>query len=162
MEQKHLETVFVHAGSSPESLTGAVVPPISLATTFAQELPGVPRLGKYEYQRTQNPSREAFECALAAAERCKHCVAFSSGCAALVATVHASCVSGDKIVCINDVYGGSQRYFRQQVIPVYGMKVEFVDFKNPIEVEAACQDAKLIWIETPTNPNLEGNAYLFQ
>mmetsp|Transcript_24049 Transcript_24049/g.76767 ORF Transcript_24049/g.76767 Transcript_24049/m.76767 type:complete len:398 (+) Transcript_24049:133-1326(+) len=149
------ETAFVHAGSEPDPRTGAVVPPISLATTFAQAAPGKLAGGEYEYSRTHNPTRKAFETALAAAERTEYCIAFGSGCAAMSAVVHATCKTGDKIVCIDDVYGGSQRFLRQQVAPVYGMKPVFVDFKDLAAVEAECEGAKLLWLETPTNPNLE-------
>lgn len=151
----NLETAFVHVGSEPDPRTGALTPAISLASTFAQSAPGQKPLDLYEYSRTANPSRLAFESALAASERAKYCVAFASGCAALVAAVHATCKTGEKIVCIDDVYGGSQRYLRLQVVPVYGIEVEFVDFKDKAKVEAACQGAKLVWLETPTNPNLE-------
>mmetsp|Transcript_14550 Transcript_14550/g.27000 ORF Transcript_14550/g.27000 Transcript_14550/m.27000 type:complete len:396 (-) Transcript_14550:86-1273(-) len=154
-EYTHLETKLVHVGSEPDPGTGAVVPPISLATTFAQEAPGKLAAGIFEYSRTNNPTRIAFETSLAAAEGAKHCVAFASGCAALGAIIHAVCKTGEKIVCINDVYGGSQRYLRQQVVPVYGMEVVFVDFKDPEAVDKAAQGAKLVWLETPTNPNLE-------
>jgi cystathionine gamma-lyase len=150
-----LESRLVHAGSEPEPRTGAVVPPISLATTFAQSEPGQMVLGLYDYSRADNPTRRCFEAALAAAEGAQHCVAFASGCAALSAVVHAVCKTGDKIVCIDDVYGGTQRYLRRQVAPVYGMSTVFVDFKKTDEVKAALVGAKLVWLETPTNPNLE-------
>jgi len=150
----NLETRFVHAGSEPDGQTGAVVPPISLATTFAQPSPGQ-LVGGYEYQRSNNPTRAAMERSIAAAEGAAYGVCFSSGSAALAAVIHATCESGDTIVCINDVYGGSQRYLRKQVVPIYGMKVDFVDFKDVDAVKVACKGAKLVWLETPTNPNLE-------
>eukprot|EP00516_Mucochytrium_quahogii_P008193 CAMPEP_0203753024 /NCGR_PEP_ID=MMETSP0098-20131031/6861_1 /ASSEMBLY_ACC=CAM_ASM_000208 /TAXON_ID=96639 /ORGANISM=" , Strain NY0313808BC1" /LENGTH=348 /DNA_ID=CAMNT_0050643451 /DNA_START=282 /DNA_END=1328 /DNA_ORIENTATION=+ len=112
-------------------------------------------MSDFEYQRSHNPTRHALELSLAAAEGSKYCICYSSGCAALAAIVHATCKTGDKIVCIDDVYGGSQRYLRLQVMPVYGMTVEFVDFKDKVALEKACQGAALVWLETPTNPNLE-------
>lgn len=149
-----LGTRFVHAGNEPEARTGAMTTPVSFATTFAQAAPGQFRAG-FEYSRTSNPTRVALETSLAAAEGAVHCAAFASGCAALVAVVHACCTSGDKIVCIDDVYGGTQRYLRQEVIPIYGMRVDFVDFKDMGAVRKACEGAKMVWLETPTNPNLE-------
>mmetsp|Transcript_16740 Transcript_16740/g.32562 ORF Transcript_16740/g.32562 Transcript_16740/m.32562 type:complete len:402 (-) Transcript_16740:269-1474(-) len=148
-----LGTRFVHAGNDPDRVSGAVTTPISLATTFAQKAPGVTT--GYEYSRTGNPTRAALQESLAAAEGANHCVAFSSGCAALVAILHSICRTGDKIVCIDDVYGGTQRYLRTCVEPIYGMKLVFADFKDPEAVTSAVEGAKLVWLETPTNPNLE-------
>jgi len=150
---EELGTRFVHAGNDPDSRTGAVTVPISLATTFKQVSPGVTQ--GFEYSRTGNPTRAAFEESLAAAESAKYCVALASGCAALVTLVHALCKTKDKIVCIEDVYGGTQRYLRNCVVPIYGMEVEFVDFKKEEELRKACEGARLIWLETPTNPSLE-------
>ncbi|GBG32062.1 Cystathionine gamma-lyase [Hondaea fermentalgiana] len=152
-EYGDLGTRFVHAGNEPDPRTGAVTTPISLATTFAQVAPG--ETTGYEYSRTGNPTRNALQLSLAAAEGAAHCVAFASGCAALVAILHSTCRTGDKIVCIDDVYGGTQRYLRTCVEPIYGMKLEFVDFKDMSLVQKAVEGAKLVWLETPTNPNLE-------
>ena len=101
--------------------TGAVVFPISVATTFRQSQPGLATAQDdpnsfgvgYEYSRTGNPTRGAFERAMASAEKAKHCVAFSSGSAATATVVHIL-NHGETIVCIDDVYGGTQRYFRKQ------------------------------------------------
>ncbi|CAK9002777.1 Cystathionine gamma-lyase (Gamma-cystathionase) [Durusdinium trenchii] len=156
-ERVHAElaTRFVHAGNEPEPRTGAVTTPISLATTFAQAAPSVLAEAGFEYSRTGNPTRQALQESLAAAEGARFCVALSSGCAALVTLVHALLRTGEKIVCIEDVYGGTQRYLRKCVVPTYGMEVEFVDFKDEAKLTKACQGAKLVWLETPTNPTLE-------
>ena len=157
-------TVYLHGNSSSVNHTGAVVVPISLATTFQQSSPGVPSgiddansfgLG-YEYSRTGNPTRGAFERALAATEHAEHCVAFSSGSAATSAVIHLL-HSGDKVLCIDDVYGGTQRYFRRIVSDRMGISFEFFDLRNleSVENKLKCSQVKLVWLETPTNPTLK-------
>mmetsp|Transcript_4927 Transcript_4927/g.8889 ORF Transcript_4927/g.8889 Transcript_4927/m.8889 type:complete len:483 (-) Transcript_4927:129-1577(-) len=146
--------------------TGAVVPPISLATTFKQSTPGEPSargdpnsfgLG-FEYSRTGNPTRGVFERAVAAAEKAKYCVAFSSGSAATSAVVHLL-TPGERILSIDDVYGGTQRYFRKVVNPRMGIEIDFVDFSNNQAVLSKMltggDKTKLLWLETPTNPTLK-------
>ncbi len=98
---------------------------------------------------------------MAAAENAKHCVAFSSGSAATSAVVHLL-EHGDSILCIDDVYGGTQRYFRRIVNPSMNIKVHFLDFDDPDMVQEqlkSCEEAnapaKLFWLETPTNPTLK-------
>jgi cystathionine gamma-lyase len=136
-----------------------VVLPISLATTFRQSTPGIATatedpnsFGKgYEYSRTGNPTRGAFERAVAAAESAEYCVAFASGSAATAAVVHLL-KHGEHILCVDDVYGGTQRYFRKIVSPHMGIDIDFVDFSNdniPLK-----ETTKLLWLETPTNPTL--------
>ncbi len=155
----------MHVGSEADPVTGAVTVPISLATTFAQSSPGLATgasslnsHGKgFEYGRTNNPTRAAYERALAAAEGGKHGLAFASGMAATVTCTHMLS-SGDHVVCIDDVYGGTQRYFRRIVVPTYGITFSFVDFTIPGALEAAVKanpKTKLVWLETPTNPTLK-------
>lgn len=150
---------------SLENPTGAVVPPISLATTFQQVTPGqatAPHdpnsFGKgYEYSRTGNPTRGALERALATAERAAHCVAFGSGSAATSAVVHLL-PAQSHILCVDDVYGGTQRYFRRIVQPCMGMELDFVDFNehdNTTIKSLFRSTTKLAWLETPTNPTLK-------
>mmetsp|Transcript_19638 Transcript_19638/g.32235 ORF Transcript_19638/g.32235 Transcript_19638/m.32235 type:complete len:354 (+) Transcript_19638:103-1164(+) len=146
--------------------TGAVVPLISLATTFRQNTPGEPMARSdpnswgmgYEYSRTGNPTRGVFERAVAAAEKTKYCVAFSSGSAATSAVIHLLS-PGEKVLSIDDVYGGTQRYFRKVVNPRMGIDVDFVDFGNEDEVQSKLKSGdgkiKLFWLETPTNPTLK-------
>jgi len=139
--------------------TGAVVVPISLATTFEQRTPGqATAVGDpnsfgmgYEYSRTGNPTRGAFERAVAAAENAKYCVAFSSGSAATSAVVHLL-AHGEHILCVDDVYGGTQRYFRKIVSPQMGIDVDFHDFSEGVPFQ---EKTKLVWLETPTNPTLK-------
>ena len=159
----HFATLAVHVGSEPDPRTGAVTVPISLATTFAQPTLGVLNglddansHGKgYEYSRTGNPTRGAFERALAAVERGKHGVAFASGLSATATLLH-TLKTGDHVLCIDDVYGGTQRLFRQIVGPGAGVEFDFIDMSSPDSVADALTPAtKMIWIETPTNPTLK-------
>lgn len=160
-------TIYIHgatdANGSLSDPTGSVVEPISLATTFRQQGPGMATakndpnsfgLG-YEYSRTGNPTRGVFERSLAAAEGADYCVAFSSGSAATSAVTHLL-NHGDSILCIDDVYGGTQRYFRKIVNPSMNIRVDFVDFDNEEETHAKLTPrTKLLWLETPTNPTLK-------
>lgn len=146
--------------------TGAVVYPISLATTFRQTSPGVPTnvndpnsfgVG-YEYSRTGNPTRGEFERAMASAECARYCCAFASGSSATSSVIHLL-ESGSNVLCIDDVYGGTQRYFRKIVSPSMNIHFSFVDFDNIDEVrknmEGSSTNTKLIWLESPTNPTLK-------
>ncbi len=156
-------TLAVHVGSEPDPLTGAVVPPISLATTFSQNglgnLYGKDYLnshGKgFEYSRTGNPTRGAFERAIAAVEYAKYGIAFASGLAATTAIIQ--CLnSGDHVICIDDVYGGTQRFFRRIVSPGSNLQFTFTDMTDPNSVVNAIQpNTKIVWIESPTNPTLK-------
>lgn len=154
-------TKAIHAGQDANEHTGAVTVPISMATTFAQASPGV-KMGLkqnesfgngWEYSRTGNPTRGALETALAACEFGKYAVAFSSGMAATTAIVHLL-KTGDHILSIDDVYGGTQRYFRKTVAPTYNMSFDFVD-ANDFESKIVEGKTKMIWLETPTNPTLK-------
>lgn len=156
-------TTAIHAGQNPDPFTGAVAVPISLASTFAQSSPGVlygrnqeNSFGKgWEYSRTGNPTRGAFERAIAACEKGKHAVAYSSGMAATTAAVHLL-KQGDHVISIDDVYGGTQRYFRQTVHPTYGIDFDFVDMSDLAKIEAAIRpQTKMLWLESPTNPTLK-------
>jgi cystathionine gamma-lyase len=160
---KHFATLACHVGSEPDAVTGAVTAPISLATTFAQKglgnLYGVDAansLGKgFEYSRTGNPTRGAFERALAAVEHGAYGIAFASGLAATTAITQIL-KQGDHVVCIDDVYGGTQRYFRMIAAPLCGMEFTFIDMSDISAVAAAITEkTKLIWIESPTNPTLK-------
>lgn len=150
----HQETKFIHSGQQPDPITGAVVTPISLATTFAQRGPGG-LYSTYEYSRTGNPTREAFEKNLAAAEGGKYGVAFASGCAA-TNVLMALYGPGDHIVTSDDVYGGTRRLFSKYSTPKQNIEYAFVNTSNLGALEAAFKEnTKLLWIETPTNPTLK-------
>lgn len=162
-EHRGFGTTAIHAGQEPDAQTGAVAVPISLASTFAQSSPGVVNgrdqpnsFGRgWEYSRTGNPTRGAFERAIAACEHGRFAVAYSSGMAAITAAVHLL-KQGDHVLCIDDVYGGTQRYFRQTVKPTYGMDFDFVDMSDVATIKAAIRpQTKMLWIESPTNPTLK-------
>uniref|UniRef100_A0ABI7Y1T0 Cystathionine gamma-lyase n=1 Tax=Felis catus TaxID=9685 RepID=A0ABI7Y1T0_FELCA len=150
---QHFATQAIHVGQEPEQWTShAVVPPISLSTTFKQEAPG--HHSGFEYSRSGNPTRNCLEKAVAALDGAKYSLAFASGLAATVTITHLL-KAGDQIICMDDVYGGTNRYFRQ-VAAEFGLKISFVDCSKTKLLEAAITpETKLVWIETPTNPNLK-------
>ena len=145
-------TRAVHAGSPHDPVTGAVIEPISLSTTFAQTSVGKP-VGLYEYTRSSNPNRDNFEKAIAALENAKYALAFASG-SATTAVILQSLAAGSHVVSISDVYGGTHRYFTK-VASAHGVSVTFSP-SIELEVEQLIKEGetKLIWIETPSNPTL--------
>ncbi|KAJ4397243.1 cystathionine gamma-lyase cys3 [Gnomoniopsis smithogilvyi] len=144
-------TLAVHAGSPHDPVTGAVIEPISLSTTFAQTGLGKP-VGEFEYSRSSNPNRANFEAAIAAVEHAKHALAFSSG-SATTAVILQSLAAGSHVISISDVYGGTHRYFTQ-VAKAHGVKVTFTP-EIEVDISEHITDAtKLVWIETPSNPTL--------
>ncbi|MCS6797053.1 MAG: cystathionine gamma-synthase [Myxococcota bacterium] len=146
------DTLAVHAGYEPDPATGAVMPPIHLATTFAQQGPGVHR--GFEYARTDNPTRRLLERCLADLEGARFGLCFSSGCAALATVLH-TLGPGDHVVCGDDVYGGTHRLLRRVMEPL-GVGADFVDLTEPRRLrEAMTPRTKMVWIESPTNPLLK-------
>jgi len=151
---KGFATAAIHAGQPPDPTTGAVITPISLSSTFAQESPGVPK-NIYEYSRTNNPTRNAFEQCVATCEGGKHGLAFASGSAA-TATILAMFCPGDHVITIDDVYGGTNRFFRKVSSISSGITFSFVDLTKDGTLEATFTNkTKLVWLETPTNPMLK-------
>jgi len=149
----HFATNCIHAGQYPDPSSGAVMPPISLATTFQQASPGEHK--GFEYSRTDNPTRRQYEHCVAALEKGKYALAFASG-SATTATILATLATGDHVVSVDDVYGGTNRYFRRVAGPSSGIQFTFVDFNNEAAFEAAfTEKTKLVWLETPTNPTLK-------
>ncbi len=150
-EQAGFATRAIHVGQGPDAATGAVVQPIHLATTFAQE--GIGRHGGYEYARSNNPTREQLETCLASLEGGRHGLAFASGLAA-TATVLLLLDPGDHVVYMEDAYGGTYRLF-DRVMRRYGLSFSAVDATREGAIEAAITDhTRLVWIESPTNPLL--------
>ncbi|KAL6929820.1 cystathionine gamma-lyase cys3 [Hanseniaspora valbyensis] len=145
------ETLAIHAGASQDN-HGSVIEPISLSTTFAQTAPGAP-IGVYEYSRSSNPNRKSFEDAIAALEKGKYGLAFSSG-SATTAVILQSLPQGAHAISIGDVYGGTHRYFTQ-VANAHGVAVDFTN--NLVEdlPKLVKENTKLVWIESPTNPTLK-------
>jgi cystathionine gamma-lyase len=145
-------TRAIHAGQPADPQTGAVMTPIFQTSTYAQASPGSHR--GYEYSRTDNPTRTAYQQCLAALEGGKYGLAFSSGLATTDSILH-TLRSGDHIVCCDDVYGGTYRLF-ERVYRQMGFDFTFVDMTDHAKVEAAFKPTtKLVWIETPTNPTLK-------
>ena len=145
------ETRAIHAGQEPDPATGAVTTPIYQTSTFAQEAVGVHK--GYDYARVANPTRTALEECLASLENAAHGHAFSSGLGATTSIMHLL-DPGDHVVCVNDVYGGTYRMFSQ----VYEPKGYRFTYATPSELStnpaALVADARLVWLETPTNPLL--------
>jgi cystathionine beta-lyase len=147
-----LDTLCIHAGQEPDRTTGAVMAPIVLATTFAQDGPGAHR--GYDYSRAGNPTRTALEECLAALEGAKHAVAFGSGCAATTAVL-LTLKNGDHVLVGDDVYGGTFRIF-DKVLAQFGIEATFLDMTDPERVRAALRPTtRLVWLETPSNPMLK-------
>jgi cystathionine gamma-lyase len=145
------ETAAVHAGQHPEPVTGAVMTPIFLTSTFAQKAPG--EHTGFEYSRTQNPTRFALEANLAALEGGAWGLAFNAGVAASTAVL-SLLDAGDHVVAGDDLYGGSYRLF-DKVFRRLGVRFSYADARNPRAVADAIQPStRLCWLETPTNPLL--------
>lgn len=144
-------TRAIHAGQEPDPTTGAIMTPLYLSSTFVQESPGKHK--GYEYARTSNPTRTAYEACLASLEKGKYGFGFASGCAAATTVMHLL-KSGDHVIASDDMYGGTFRLF-DKVIRHNGVEFTYVDMRDPQNVAAAITDkTKMIWIETPTNPML--------
>ncbi|TPI34779.1 cystathionine gamma-synthase [Mesorhizobium sp. B3-1-6] len=145
-------TRAIHGGQSHDPLTGAVMVPIYATSTYGQQSPGVHK--GFEYARSQNPTRFAFERAVADLESGSKAFAFASGLAA-IGTVLELLDSGAHIVATDDIYGGSFRLMERVRKRSAGLEVSFADFTDLAAVEAAIRpDTKLLWVETPTNPLL--------
>ena len=146
-------TKALHAGQDPEQWSSmAVVPPISMSTTFKQYGPA--DFKQYEYGRSGNPTRDCLEAALAAVDGAQFAFTFSSGLAA-TSTITQLLKAGDHLIAMDDLYGGTNRYFRR-VASNMGIETSFVDATNPQKVaEAIKPNTRMVWIETPTNPTLK-------
>ncbi|MBA2653526.1 MAG: cystathionine gamma-synthase [Gammaproteobacteria bacterium] len=148
-----IATRVIHAGQQPDPSTGAVMTPIYATSTYVQESPGKHK--GFEYSRTKNPTRLAYERCIASLESGTLGLAFASGMAA-VATIMELLSPGDHVVACDDLYGGTYRLFENVKKNSAGIKFTFVDFTNPELVEQAIlPETKLIWVETPTNPMLK-------
>ena len=148
-----LGTLAIHAGQSPDPSTGAVMPPIYATSTYAQSSPGVHQ--GFEYSRTHNPTRFAYERCVAGLEGGTRGFAFASGLAS-TATLLELLDSGDHVVAMDDLYGGSYRLFERVRRRSANLSFSFVDMTDPAKFEAAITPkTKLVWIETPTNPLLK-------
>jgi cystathionine gamma-synthase len=159
------ETLAIHAGQEPDPATGAVVPPIYQVSTYKQDAVGAPRGGGgtgpgrwiegYEYSRTANPTRGALEECLAALEGGTRALAFASGMAAEDCLLRTVCRPGDHVLIPGDAYGGTYRLI-DKVFQAWGVTYRPVPVSDPAAVRNALQDrpARVVWVETPTNPLL--------
>ncbi|KFN49392.1 cystathionine beta-lyase [Arenimonas malthae CC-JY-1] len=146
-------TLAIHAGQSPDPSTGAVMTPIYATSTYVQESPGVHQ--GYEYSRSHNPTRFAYERCVAALEGGTRGFAFASGLAA-TSTILELLDSGSHVLCMDDVYGGTYRLFERVRRRSAGLDFSFVDLSDDAAFDAAVKpDTKMVWIETPTNPTLK-------
>ncbi len=146
-------TKAIHAGQSPDPSTGAVMVPIYATSTYAQASPGEHQ--GYEYSRSHNPTRFAYERCVAALESGSHGFAFASGLAA-TSTVLELLDAGAHVICMDDVYGGTYRLFERVRKRSAALQFSFVDLNDGAALEAALQpNTKMIWCETPTNPLLK-------
>ncbi|WP_295943179.1 cystathionine gamma-synthase [uncultured Xanthomonas sp.] len=148
-----LATLAIHGGQHPDPTTGAVMPPIYATSTYAQSSPGEHQ--GFEYSRTHNPTRFAYERCVAALEGGSRGFAFASGMAA-TATVIELLDSGSHVIAMDDLYGGSYRLFERVRKRTAALEFGFVDLTDPAAFEAAIRPTtKMVWIETPTNPMLK-------
>lgn len=146
-------TRAIHAGQAPDPTTGAIMPPIYATSTYVQRSPGDHK--GYEYSRTHNPTRGAFERCIADLEGGKHGLAFASGLAA-TATLLDMLDTGDHVVAMDDLYGGTRRLFTRVRARAAGLEFTYVDMSDAQAVARAITPrTKLIWVETPTNPMLK-------
>jgi cystathionine beta-lyase/cystathionine gamma-synthase len=144
-------TLAVHAGVTPDPVSGAIMTPIFQTSTYVQPAAGEPLAGRYDYGRTANPTREALETSIAALEGGRHGVAFASGIAAIEA-VAKRLSAGDHVVSEENTYGGTTRLFTR-VLSRLGIAFTFVDTRDPERIRAALRpNTKLVHVETPTNP----------
>lgn len=142
-------TKAIHAGVSPDPTTGAIMTPIYQTSTYVQAAPGQHK--GYEYARTQNPTRDALQAALAALENGRHGLCYASGLAATDAILKLF-KPGDEIIATNDMYGGTYRLFTK-IFQNFGLKFHFVPMQDMAAVEQRISaNTKMLWLETPTNP----------
>ncbi len=143
------DTQYIHAGSHPDPSTGAIMTPIYQTSTYVQEAPGVNK--GFEYARSQNPTRQALEEALALIEDGAYGLAFSSGVAATDAVIKLL-KPGDEVIAGSDMYGGTYRLF-SKIFEKFGIVFHYVDMSDLTNIEKKISaQTKLIWVETPTNP----------
>ena len=151
-KRKGIATRAIHAGQKPEETTGAIMVPIYATSTYVQKSPGEHK--GYEYSRTQNPTRTAYEKCVADLESADYGFAFASGMAA-ADTILSLLHTGDEVLAIDDLYGGTRRLFEKVRQKRNGIKFKFVNYREFDNIESYISDnTKMIWVESPTNPML--------
>ena len=151
--RRGMSTRAIHAGQSPDPSTGAIMPPIYATSTYVQSSPGEHQ--GFEYSRSQNPTRMAWERCVADLENATHGFAFASGMAA-ISTVLELLDAGSHVVAMDDLYGGTGRLFNRVRQRSAGLRFSYADLSDTGALEAALEpDTRMIWIETPTNPMLK-------
>jgi cystathionine gamma-lyase len=152
-KKQKFATRTIHAGQSPDPSTGAIMPPIYATSTYVQSSPGVHQ--GYEYSRTQNPTRMAYERCIADLESGSYGFAFASGMAA-TGTILELIDSGDHVIAMDDLYGGTRRLFSGVRTRSAGLDFSYADLSDLGQVESAFKDStRMVWIESPTNPLLK-------
>jgi len=152
MKKRDIKTRVIHGGQSPDPTTGAIMPPIYATSTYVQESPGKHK--GFEYSRSQNPTRFAYERCMADLESGSCGLAFASGMAA-IATIIELLEPGDHVVAAADLYGGTYRLFEDVRRQTAGLSFSFVDLSDEKAViEAIGPKTRMLWVETPTNPLL--------
>lgn len=145
-------TRAIHAGQTPDPTTGAIMTPVYLTSTYVQESPGVHK--GWEYSRTHNPTRKAYENCIASLESAQYGFAFASGCAATTTVLHLL-QKGDHVIAMDDMYGGTYRLF-DKVLRHQGLEFSYTDLTNIENFKLSLQpNTKMVWLETPTNPTLK-------
>ncbi len=153
-KDKGFSTKCVHMGAEPDFVYGSVNPPIHLSTTFAQKEPGQP-FGPYDYSRGGNPTRNNLERLVAGLESAENGLIWSSGMAAMTGIIHLLS-PGDEVICIDDVYGGTQRYFKKVSAISQNVKFTFISFDDLSLLRSTLKkETKLVLSETTTNPTLK-------
>ena len=146
-------TRAIHAAQQPDPTTGAIMTPIYATSTYVQESPGVHK--GYEYTRSHNPTRQAYEDCIASLEGGSRGFAFASGMAA-AANVLELLDSGDHVIAMDDLYGGTYRLFNDVRKRSAGLNFTLADLSNLDELDGLVQEnTKMIWVESPTNPMLK-------
>ncbi|MFB3105911.1 MAG: PLP-dependent aspartate aminotransferase family protein, partial [Pseudomonadales bacterium] len=143
------ETRAIHAGQEADPNTGAIITPLYLTSTYAHSSPGVHQ--GFEYSRSHNPTRKAYETCVANLEGARFGFAFASGCIGATTAV-AMLAQGDHVVCCDDMYGGTYRLF-EHVFRKQGIDFSYVDLQDVSGLEAAMKpNTRMVWLESPTNP----------
>lgn len=151
--KKHFNSRVIHAGQIPDPTTGAVMTPIYATSTYIQKSPG--KHQGYEYSRTRNPTRAAYEKCVTDLESGQQGFAFASGMAA-IATILELLKPGDHLIAVDNLYGGTYRLLEKVRKHSAGIEVSFIDLAHPEKISAALRaNTRMLWIETPTNPMLK-------